>query len=101
VLGDPVTSEIRLRHPDGRVTRHRLGDRGEVALRSLPSGRYRVEIPSAALAASWPIRLTRDEDVEVDVVSRADVGIVVGGAAVLALVLLAAGRLRPRRRAAR
>jgi hypothetical protein len=97
LLGSAIGSDIRLRHPGGRVTRHPLRD-GRVVLAGLPAGAYEVRVTARSLASKWPVALTRDEDVEVSVISYADVTIVLGALALLAAALVLVGRPRVRAR---
>jgi hypothetical protein len=97
LLGSPIGTDIHVRHPDGHLTRHRL-ERGETVLRGLPAGDYRIRVTAPSMGTSWPVALSRDQRVEVSVISYADIALVLGVLALLAVGLVLAGRPRLRAR---
>jgi hypothetical protein len=97
LLGSPIGTRISLRHPDGHLTRHPLED-GRTVLENLPAGDYRIRVSAPSMKASWPVALSRDQVVEVSLISYADVALVLGVLALLAVGLVVAGRPRLRAR---
>ncbi len=101
LLGFPMGSVVRLEYPSGREQRHALGPGGELTLRSLPRGDYRVSVDALGISPSRPVALSRDQQVDLRVISWLDVGVLLLGLASIALVLLflrRPGALMARRR---
>jgi hypothetical protein len=98
LLGFPIGSAVLLEYPNGRVMRQALGPGGELTLKSLPRGDYRVRVDALGISSSRPIALSGDQDVRLQVISWLDIAIVLLGLLALALALLYVRR--PRRRAA-
>jgi phospholipase C len=88
LFGFPIGSEVRLESPNGRERRASLGRGGEVTLRSLPRGDYRVGARALGISTTRPVALSGDQEVALQVVSWLDVAVVVLGLASLALALL-------------
>ena len=98
LLGFPIGSAVVLEYPNGRVVRQALDAGGELTLRSLPRGDYRVSVDALGISSSRPIALSGDQEVRLQVISWLDVAIVLLGLASIALALLFVRR--PQRRAA-
>jgi phospholipase C len=98
LLRRAIGSEIALRYPDGHTETHRLGHDGQISLGSLPGGSYHVTLKAPGLAAQWPIALSRDQDLDVQVISYLDIVLGLGALGLGALALLLAGRPRLRAR---
>ena len=87
------------------MLRQALGAGGELTLKSLPRGDYRVSVDALGISSSRPIALSGDQDVRLQVISWLDVAIVLLALVSIALALLfirrpsSAGR-RPDRHAA-
>jgi hypothetical protein len=98
LLGSAIGSQVHLRYPDGHEESHPLGAGGGFEFGSLPRGGYTVRVDAPGFASSWPVALSRNQDLRVSVISYVDVllGAAVLGA--LALALLLAGRPSLRRR---
>jgi hypothetical protein len=98
LLGSPIGSRIILRYPDGHEEGHPAGSGGGFEFGSLPRGSYTVRVEAPGFASSWPVALSRNQDLGVSVISYVDV--LLGGAVLgaLALALLLAGRPSLRRR---
>jgi phospholipase C len=102
LLGFPIGSEIRLRYPNGRERREALGPSADLTLKSLPRGSYRVSVDALGISSSRPVALSRDQEVDLRVISWLDFGVVLLGLASVALALLFIRRPAPvSRRAAR
>ena len=92
LFGNKTGSGIRLQRPDGVVEHHAFDQEGELVLAGLPRGEYFVEVIGPGPSFERPITLTRDQDVELDVLSWLDIG-VTGTISVLAVIgLIVIGR---------
>jgi len=92
LLGFPIGSGIRVSFPGGQDQRERLGPGGELTLRSLPRGDYRVRAEAPGISSARPIALSRDQQVQLQVISWLDVAVVLLGLASIALALFFARR---------
>jgi Glycosyl hydrolase family 99 len=88
LLGFPIGTAIRLRYPNGEVRREELGPRAELTLASVPRGDYRVSVDALGLSSSRPVALSRDQELDLQVISWLDVMVVLLGLASVALALL-------------
>jgi hypothetical protein len=88
LLGFPVGSAIRLEYPNGQVQRAGLGPGSQLTLRSLPRGDYRVSVDALGISSSRPVALSSDQQVDLQVISWLDIGLVLLGLASLGLLLL-------------
>ncbi len=86
LFGFPIGSGLELTYPNGHRERVRLGKRSQVAL-TLPRGTYTVKVDGPGLESSVPIALTRDQVVELRMVSYIDLA-VVGELLLLAVIAL-------------
>jgi hypothetical protein len=95
-FGFPVGSAIRLRFPTGRVERHELDENGRALLPSLPRSDYEVTVDGPGFSFSRPVRLSRNQEVELEVLSYLDIGLAmfVGLAFVIGLPLIRRPDLR-------
>jgi phospholipase C len=102
LLGFPIGSAIRLEYPNGREGRVALGPNADLTLKSLPRGNYRVSVEALGITSSRPVALSRDQEVNLRVISWLDIVVVLLGLAAVALGLLFIRRPAPaaRRRAA-
>jgi len=97
LFGRRIGSGIDLEYPDGHV-RHVGFHRGHTArMTDLPRGRYRVTVKHAGFLGSRPIRLSRNQVVDIQVVSYLDVFIfALLFGEIAALVLIVGHRRRAR-----
>jgi len=103
LFGSPTGRAVLLTHPDGRVTRHELDARGEVSLRPLPRGEYALRLEAPAPSVVHPLALSRPQEVDLEVTTWLDLGVLGSSGLAVAAALLVVRRphLRPRRRAGR
>lgn len=90
LFGSAVRSEIVLTHPDGTVRRHRVRGDGTLRLPALPRGEYQVAVEASGISPQSPLLLSRDQVVEIQVISYLDLAVAVlllGGLAIGLLVL--------------
>lgn len=92
IFGYGIGSGIELQYPDGRVERHGFADGHEVLLPSLPRGQYQLGVDASGLSSSQPVVITRDQVVEIKVVSYVDIAFLLGLVVTLAVGLLLVGR---------
>jgi hypothetical protein len=97
-LFNPRGSAIDLKFPDGHVERIELDGYGSATVSGLPRGQYTVTVVGGGPAMSQPVSITRNQDVDLKVLSWLDIAIVafviIGG--LVGLVLL--GRMLRKRR---
>lgn len=74
-FGFPLGSAVRLTFPDGHVERHELADNGELVLRSLPRSDYEVTVDAPGFSFSRPVSLSRNQVVELEILSYLDIGL--------------------------
>jgi hypothetical protein len=92
LLDFPLGSRVRIEYPNGRVERHALGDNAELTLRSLPRGQYVVRVEGPGITFERPVALSREQTVELEVLSYLDIGLSLGVLASIALGLVLVGR---------
>jgi hypothetical protein len=95
LLGFPIGSAVRLEYPNGRAQRHALGSDAELTLTSLPRGDYRVSVEAPGISSSRPVALSRDQEIDLQVISWLDVTIVLLGLAAVAVALFFVRRVAP------
>lgn len=100
MFGSAAGTAIRLRYPSGRVEEHELGADGSIELDALPRGEYRVSVAGAGFSPERPVALSRDQVVDLQLISYLDVAIIALASATLALGLVVARRPHLRSRAA-
>jgi hypothetical protein len=95
-FGFPIGSAVQLEFPNGRVERHELDENGRLLLPSLPRSDYEVTVDGPGFSFSRPVRLSRNQEVELEVLSYLDIGLAlfVGLAFVIGLPLIRRPDLR-------
>lgn len=98
-LFNPRGSAIDLKFPDGHTERFELDGYGSALVSGLPRGQYTVTVVGGGPGMSQPVSITRNQDVDLKVLSWLDIAIIgfviIGG--LVGLVLL--GRMLRKRRA--
>lgn len=74
-FGFPIGKDVRLQYPNGRVERYELPDNGELLLPSLPRSDYKVTVDGPGFSFSRPLALSRNQEVELEVLSYLDIGL--------------------------
>jgi len=97
LFGNPVGSSVSLRYPDGHVARLPLHG-GQAEALGLPRGEYSVRVHAPGYSFERPVSLSRDQLVDLQVVSFVDFAVVLGTVGAGALALLIVGRPLLRRR---
>jgi hypothetical protein len=75
LLRGPIGQVLQLTYPDGRKRQVPLDNNGEVSLHSMPRGLYQVKVKtSAGIPMEVPVSLSKNQDMQLKVISYADVG---------------------------
>ena len=89
----PIGSGIQLSHPDRRAKELSFDHRGKLNVKMLAPGLFHVRVTGArGIAPPTPLAMSRDQDVELLVLSYFDLTVMFGLMAALALGLLFFGR---------
>jgi phospholipase C len=88
LLGFPIGSAVRLTYPNGGEQRETLGPSADLTLESLPRGDYRVGVEALGISSSRPVALSRNQEVNVQVISWLDIVVVLLTLGSIALALL-------------
>ena len=93
LFGFPLGSGIRLEYPDGHTEIPAFGPNAELEVNALVRGSYRVTVVDAGgMATSTPLALSRDQSVELLVISYLDMVVVFGLLTAIALSIFFVGR---------
>ena len=93
LFGFPLGTGVTLEYPDGHTKLLRFSAADTVATGPLARGLYKVQVVGAhGMAPLTPVALSRDQAVELKVLSRLDMGAGLGLGLALALSLLLLGR---------
>ena len=96
LFGSPVGSAVLVTNPRGETRRYPLKD-GELTLPALPRGDYTVAVEASGMAPARPVALSRNQEVELKVITRVDMVLVGGILLAIAIGLLVARRPQLRR----
>jgi hypothetical protein len=97
LLGFPIGSAVDLKYPSGRTVRHPLED-GQVVLPSLPRGTYDLKVAASGISFTRPVSVSRNQEVELKVISYLDIILAFGAMISIAVGLLLARRPDLRRK---
>ncbi len=93
LFGFPMGKGMRVAYPMGQWRDVALDSSGRMRIESLSRGSYTVTVQGVfGIPAPTPIVLSRNQDVDVAVISYLDIGIVVGALTGIALCVLVVGR---------
>jgi hypothetical protein len=103
LFGTPLGTSVTLTYPNGRERIVRLGKDGRSDIPGLPRGNFTVKANAAGVSPERPLALSRDQVVELKVISYLDLGIaaVLLGAVAILLLVVRRPNLRRRRSARR
>jgi len=92
-----VGDGIDLVRPDGTAERLPFGADGTVSVADLPRGTYLVKAYGSGVSFARPVSISKDQELSMDVISRIDLGLVIGVllAVAVGLILLGRPHLRP------
>lgn len=88
----PLGKSVRVVAADGSAKTYALSANGTAMLPRLPRGDYTVSVSGAGYSPARPVTVTRDQAVDLEVVSKLDLLLVAGILAFFALGLLLVGR---------
>jgi hypothetical protein len=92
LMRGPIGKVLQLTYPDGRLRDVPL-DNGEVTLHSMPRGLYQVKVKTrAGIPMQVPVSLSKNQDMQLKVISYADVGGSFLVFALISIVLVTARR---------
>jgi hypothetical protein len=91
LLGFSIGKSVELRYPSGKTASHPIHG-GKVTLPALPRGTYDVKVKAAGVSFTRPVSVSRNQEVELKVISYLDMALAAG-----ALIALAVGLLLARR----
>jgi hypothetical protein len=92
LFGNPIGKELLIQAPDGTEQRYALDENGGVTIPRLPRGDYQVSVIDGGYSPPRPIRISRDQIVELEVISRLDVLLLGGVISIVVASLVVAGR---------
>jgi transposase-like protein len=93
ILGFPVGKGVTLEYPNGNIKELDFGKSNEIYQGSLARGIYNVKVVGASgIAPAMPMALSRDQTVELKVLSTLDIGMGVALGITLAVGLVLYGR---------
>jgi len=89
----PIGSGVQIEYPNGLIKTFPFNDRAEVEIPALARGRYDVSVVGArGSTPAIPVYLSRDQSVQLIVISYLDFAVIFGSPVALALALLFIGR---------
>lgn len=89
----PIGTGVQIEYPNGQIKSFPFNDQAEVEIPSLARGRYNVSVIGAGGSAPViPVYLSRDQSVQLIVISYFDMAVIVGTPILIALALLFIGR---------
>src|SRR4051794_2097099 len=86
LFGIPIGQSVELRYPSGRTVTHDLKD-GQVTLQSLPRGTYDLKVKASGVSFTRPVSVSRNQEVELKVISWLDMLLAIGAVVALAIGL--------------
>ncbi len=93
LFGSPIGTGIKLEYPDGHVDYLDFGEDQEIVIGPVPRGVYKVQVVGASgMAPVTPIALSRNQDLDLKVLSSLNIALGLGVGVVGALGLLLYGR---------
>jgi hypothetical protein len=94
LFNTPIGSALILTYPDGSADRIPFAHDAEVTLRAIPRGKYAVKVNGPGASFTRPFSLSKDQTVDLDVLSYVDVAVFLATLVAVALGLLLLGRGR-------
>ena len=93
LFGGTVGEGVELHRPDGSVVRTPMRD-GEAVLPTVPRGAYEIRVDGSGVSFLRPASISRDQTLEIQVITPADLTLIAGTVALFAFSLLLVGRRR-------
>jgi hypothetical protein len=98
LFGFGTGSGVKLKFPNGKVEEYRFAKNSKIAVDHLPRGDYKVTPVAPGLALSSPVAITRNQFVDVKVLSYLDILVIMLAGLALAVGLVVLGRRARARR---
>jgi hypothetical protein len=93
LFGAPTGKSVEVQYPDGQIKNYNLDQSGTVVVHSLARGIYHIQLKGTnGLNSTIPVALSRNQDVDVKVITYLDMGVVGGLGLLFALGLIIYGR---------
>jgi hypothetical protein len=92
VFGTPVAGQLTLVYPDGAKIQQPVADDGKVSFANLPRGQYQLQLSPSAFSPPSPVALSKVQDATLRIVTYQDIGLAVGLAITVFVVLAVIGR---------
>ena len=92
IFGSPAGEGIELHRPDGTLLRAEFSPEGIVDLHNVPRGDYDVRVYGSGLSFIRPVGISKDQELELEVITPLDLWLVGSGLLLLAVGLVAVGR---------
>ncbi len=94
LFGTPAGEGVEVIGPDGTVTRYPMDDEGNVTLPAVARGEYQMTVYGSGISFVRPVSVSRDQNVELLVISRLDIAMIGLTLLVIAVGLVLVGRRR-------
>ncbi len=94
LFGTPAGEGVEVTGPDGTSQRYPLGDDGVVTLPAVPRGEYQMTVFGPGISFSRPVSVSKDQDVDLMVISVLDIALVATMLLLIAVSLILIGRRR-------
>jgi hypothetical protein len=98
LFGSPIGSAVILTYPDGSRDHIAFADNAEITVEALPRGKYTVSVEGPGTSFTRPLTLSKDQTVDLQMLSYLDLAVVFGLLVLVAGGLLLFGRGRSRLR---
>ncbi len=92
LFGGLAGKGVELVMPDGELVREEFDREGVVVFPSLPRGSYDVRVYGAGASFARPMSISRDQEVDIEVITGLDISLVVATLLMIAISLLVIGR---------
>jgi hypothetical protein len=97
IFGFPLGKSVTLTYPSGRTRLVELSKDGTTNLSGLPRGNFKIKADAPGVSPERPLALSRDQVVELKVISYLDLALAAGVLGALAILLLVIRRPHLRR----
>jgi hypothetical protein len=84
----PIGDGVLITYPDGKTEMRAFEKDGQILIPALPRGRYQVSVDAPGFSFTRPLALTRDQDVQLQVISYVDIAVVLLLLMTLAITLV-------------
>ncbi len=92
LFGSLAGEGVELAGPDGTVIRKAFDDQGVALLDNLPRAQYDVHVYGPGVSFTRPMSVSKDQVVEIEVISEIDLGLIVSTIILIAISLVLVGR---------